>query len=129
MRKDRDYYEAGSTFAGLIGSSIIFIFFFLVVRFLLRVLGAAIEKIGLLSALCAGICIYHGVILLDRVLTPILYSSSTDGWGEFVQMFWQYLNLQRGTKELENVCLGLAFTLLFWIAHDILNFCLSRRNR
>lgn len=129
MRKDRDYYEAGSTFAGLIGSSIIFIFFFLVVRFLLRVLGVAIEKIGLLSTLCAGICIYHGVILLDRVLTPILYSSSTDGWGEFVQMFWQYLNLQRGTKELENVCLGLAFTLLFWIAHDILNFCLSRRNR
>ena len=59
MRKDRDYYEAGSTFAGLIGSSIIFIFLFLVVRFLLRVLGAAIEKIGLLSALCAGICIYH----------------------------------------------------------------------
>ena len=129
MRKDRDYYEAGSTFAGLIGSFIIFIFFFLVVRFLLRVLGVAIEKIGLLSTLCAGICIYHGVILLDRVLTPILYSSSTDGWGEFVQMFWQYLNLQRGTKELENVCLGLAFTLLFWIAHDILNFCLSRRNR
>lgn len=129
MRKDRDYYEAGSTFAGLLGSSIIFIFFFLVVRFLLRVLGVAIEKIGLLSTLCAGICIYHGVILLDRVLTPILYSSSTDGWGEFVQMFWQYLNLQRGTKELENVCLGLAFTLLFWIAHDILNFCLSRRNR
>ena len=129
MRKDRDYYEAGSTFAGLIGSSIILIFFFLVVRFLLRVLGVAIEKIGLLSTLCAGICIYHGVILLDRVLTPILYSSSTDGWGEFVQMFWQYLNLQRGTKELENVCLGLAFTLLFWIAHDILNFCLSRRNR
>ena len=129
MRKDRDNYEAGSTFAGLIGSSIIFIFFFLVVRFLLRVLGVAIEKIGLLSTLCAGICIYHGVILLDRVLTPILYSSSTDGWGEFVQMFWQYLNLQRGTKELENVCLGLAFTLLFWIAHDILNFCLSRRNR
>ena len=119
MRKDRDYYEAGSTFAGLIGSSIIFIFFFLVVRFLLRVLGVAIEKIGLLSTLCAGICIYHGVILLDRVLTPILYSSSTDGWGEFVQMFWQYLNLQRGTKELENVCLGLAFTLLFWIAHVI----------
>lgn len=122
MRKDRDYYEAGSTFAGLIGSSIIFIFFFLVVRFLLRVLGAAIEKIGLLSALCAGICIYHGVILLDRVLTPILHSSSTDGLGEFVQMFWQYLNLQRGTMALEYVCLGFAFALFFGITHRVFEF-------
>ncbi len=124
MRKDRDNYEAGSTFAGLIGSSIIFIFFFLVVRFLLRVLGAAIEKIGLLSTLCAGIGIYHSVILLDRVLTPILYSSSTDGWSEFVQMFWQYLNLQIGTKTLESVCLGFAFALFFGIIHRVFDFWL-----
>lgn len=124
MRKDRDSYEAGSTFAGLIGSFLIFIFFFLVVRFLLRVLGAAIEKIGLLSALCAGICIYHGVILLDRVLTPILYSSSTDGLGEFAQMVWQYLNLQIGTKTLESVCLGFAFALFFGITHHVFDFWL-----
>lgn len=124
MRKDREYYETGSTFAGLIGSSIIFIFFFLVVRFLIRVFGAAIEKIGLLSALCAGIGIYHGAILLDRVLTPILYSSSIDGWSEFVQMFWQYLNLQIGTKTLESVCLGFAFALFFGITHYVFDFWL-----
>lgn len=124
MRKDRDYYEAGSTLAGLIGSSLIFIFFFLVVRFLLRVLGAAIEKIGLLSALCAGICIYHGVILLDRVLTPMLYSQGPDGWSEFIQMFWQYLNFQIGTKPLEYTCLGLAFALFFGITHHVFDFWL-----
>lgn len=121
MKRDRDYYDTGETVAGLVGVSIIITFFIILCRFLLFIIGTSIKKIGLMSTVCMGICIFNGVILLDRVFTPFLHqSNSIENWTDHVQLFWHYFSLQRGTPALEYACLGMAFALLFGMIHHAL---------